>query len=502
MDWVNSFVSWMFKKRMHQIELFMKYPMEVQTEILRKNIRIAKDTEFGKKFAIGDLSSYEEFKQRIPIMEYDEFKEWILRCKQGESNILWPGQIKWFAKSSGTTSDKSKFIPITPESLEECHFKGGKDMLTLYCNNYEETTIFTGKSLTLSGTRKLNEPLQDSYYGDLSAIILQNLPLLAEWARTPSIDVAMMENWEEKIKMIIKETANENVTSLAGVPSWLLLIMQTMLKEKRKSNIHEIWPNLEVFFHGGVYFDPYQKQFQALCGKKEMRFWETYNASEGFFGLQFEKNKREMLLMLDYGVFYEFIPIGESTAHAVPLEGVQAGKIYSMVITTNGGLWRYNLGDTVEFHSLEPFTFTIKGRTKSFINAFGEELMVENADKAIETASSRANCVVNEYTASPVFLEGGTSAGLHHWVIEFYHPPENLAYFEEVLDNTLKSLNSDYEAKRSGSFILDKPRITIVPAGTFYNWMKSKQKLGGQFKVPRLVNRAGAVDEILLHANA
>ena len=486
---------------MHQIELFMKYPVEVQEETLRKNIRIAKDTAFGKAYSLGDLKDYNDFKNRVPVCEYDEYKDWILRCKQGEANVLWPGQIKWFAKSSGTTSDKSKFIPVTAESLEECHFKGGKDMITLYCNNFEETHIFTGKSLTLSGTRKLNEPLQDSYYGDLSAIILQNLPLLAEWARTPSIDVAMMENWEEKIRMIVKQTADENVTSLAGVPSWLLLILQTLLKEKGKKNIHEIWPNLEVFFHGGVYFDPYRKQFESLCDHKPIRYWETYNASEGFFGLQFEKDKKDLLLMLDYGVFYEFIPLGESAEKAVPLSEVSTSKVYSMVITTNGGLWRYHLGDTIEFHSLEPFRFTIKGRTKSFINAFGEELMVENADKAIENASAKTLSTVKEYCAAPEFNTSASPSGWHHWIIEFHETPADLMFFEEVLDNTLKSLNSDYEAKRSGNFILGKPKITVVPQGTFYRWLKSKEKLGGQYKVPRLFNGSNIIHEILAHAS-
>jgi hypothetical protein len=497
MDIINSIATWFFKKRMHQIDLFLKYPHDVQQEALKKLIYSAKNTEWGEKYGYSDILNYQQFRERVPLNEYDDLKPYIQKMRNGQSDILWPGEIQWYAKSSGTTSDKSKFIPVSLESLEDCHFSGGKDMLTLYCENYENTQIFSGKSLTLSGTWKIDYPNNDSYAGDLSAIILQNLPLLAEWARTPSLDIALMDNWEEKIEKICEETIPENVTSLAGVPSWLLLILKKILQKTQRNSIAEVWPNIEVFFHGGVNFFPYKTQFNDIINKSEFRFWEIYNASEGFFGLQMQKDSEDLLLMLDYGVFYEFIDIEDSSKKTISLDEVILGRNYELIINTNSGLWRYRIGDTISFTSTNPYLFRITGRTKNFINAFGEELMIDNAEKAIDSACKKCECLIKEYTAAPIFFSDNNS-GAHEWLIEFEKEPENLTFFAEVLDNSLKALNSDYEAKRFGNMILGFPQITTLSIGVFYEWLKQNNRLGGQYKVPRLMNNRKIADEIIL----
>jgi len=497
MDIINSIATWFFKKRMHQIDLFLKYPHEVQQDSFKKLIYSAKNTEWGEKYNYSEISNYNQFKERVPINEYDDLKPFIQKMRNGQSNILWPGEIKWYAKSSGTTSDKSKFIPVSLESLEDCHFRGGKDMLTLYFENYENTQILSGKSLTLSGSWKIDYPNNDSYFGDLSAIILQNLPILAEWARTPSLDIALMDNWEEKIEKICEETIPENVTSLAGVPSWILVILKNILEKTKRTSISEVWPNIEVFFHGGVNFFPYKTQYNEIINKPDFRFWEIYNASEGFFGLQMQKESEDLLLMLDYGVFYEFIDVEDSSKKTIILDEIIVGKNYELIINTNSGLWRYKIGDTITFTSNNPYLFRITGRTKNFINAFGEELMIDNAEKAIDTACKKCDCLIFEYTAAPVFFSTNNS-GAHEWLIEFEKEPENLIFFAEVLDNSLKALNSDYEAKRFGNMILGFPQITSLKNGIFYKWLKQNNRLGGQYKVPRLMNNRKIVEEIIL----
>ena len=497
MDIINSIATWFFKKRMHQIDLFLKYPHEVQQDSFKKLIYSAKNTEWGEKYNYSEISNYNQFKERVPINEYDDLKPFIQKMRNGQSNILWPGEIKWYAKSSGTTSDKSKFIPVSLESLEDCHFRGGKDMLTLYFENYENTQILSGKSLTLSGSWKIDYPNNDSYFGDLSAIILQNLPILAEWARTPSLDIALMDNWEEKIEKICEETIPENVTSLAGVPSWILVILKNILEKTKRTSISEVWPNIEVFFHGGVNFFPYKTQYNEIINKPDFRFWEIYNASEGFFGLQMQKESEDLLLMLDYGVFYEFIDVEDSSKKTIVLDEIIVGKNYELIINTNSGLWRYKIGDTITFTSNNPYLFRITGRTKNFINAFGEELMIDNAEKAIDTACKKCDCLIFEYTAAPVFFSTNNS-GAHEWLIEFEKEPENLIFFAEVLDNSLKALNSDYEAKRFGNMILGFPQITSLKNGIFYKWLKQNNRLGGQYKVPRLMNNRKIVEEIIL----
>lgn len=487
---------------MHQIELFMKYPHEVQREGLSKLLKSASDTQWGRMYNYKEIENAKQFAERVPLQDYDSLKPYIDRMRKGEHQILWNTEIKWFAKSSGTTNDKSKFIPISTESLEECHFKGGKDMLSIFCSNFPETQLFTGKSLTLAGSLRTVQGLETAYDGDLSAVIVQNLPFLAELARTPNSEITLMDNWEEKIEKLAQATIIENVTSLAGVPSWMLILLRHILEKTGKKYINEVWPNLEVYFHGGINFNPYINSFKSII-HKDIFYLETYNASEGFFGIQDQLNSKDFLLMLDYGIYYEFIPflpnntIGNKT---ILLHEVVLNVDYAMVISTNGGLWRYQIGDTIQFTCLNPFRFKIVGRTKHYINAFGEELMIDNAEQALLVACEKTEATIIEYTAAPVYFEDNES-GSHQWLIEFDKRPTDIEFFAELLDNSLKSLNSDYEAKRYSDMILKPPVIVEAINGTFFNWLKSKNKLGGQFKVPRLSNERIIIDEILFHMN-
>lgn len=501
MGLINSILTWVMKKRIHQIELFMKYPHDVQDELLKKLIQSAKDTEFGRKYDFGSIDQYEQFRERVPVATYEQMFPYIERLMRGEQNILWPSEIKWFSKSSGTTNARSKFIPVSPEALEDCHFKGGKDMLSIYVNNYPNTKIFDGKGLAVGGSYQLNEndPTASSYYGDVSAVIMQNLPQWAEFIRTPSLDTALMNNWEEKIEKLARETASVNVTNLAGVPTWTVLLLQRVAELQGKKNITEVWPNLEVFFHGAVSFKPYRNLFNTIIPSSQMNYWETYNASEGFFGLQDQIGSEELLLMLDYGIFYEFIPMDDfenENPKAIRLSEVELGKNYAMVISTNAGLWRYNIGDTVKFTSIEPYRIKISGRTKHFLNAFGEEVIVENAETAITKACEATGAIIDNFTAAPVFLQEGKKGG-HEWIIEFKTKPNDLAQFAGVLDKTLCSINSDYDAKRAHDLALVAPVVHVAEEGTFYAWMKKRGKLGGQNKVPRLSNSRDYVEDIL-----
>jgi hypothetical protein len=504
MQLINSILTWVMKKRIHQMELFMKYPHEVQDEVLKRLIHTARYTHFGTRYGFDDLLHYEDYKNRVPVHSYERLFPYIERLLKGEQNVLWPTETRWFAKSSGTTNARSKFIPVTPESLDECHFKGGKDLLSIYVNNYPDTKIFTGKSLAVGGSHQTNEfdPDAASHYGDVSAVIMQNLPPWAEFFRTPSLETALLGNWEEKIERLLRETRSVNVTHIAGVPTWTVLLLQRLLEREGKNNILEIWPNLEVFFHGAVSFKPYRPLFEQLIPAPHMNYWETYNASEGFFGIQDRTDSDELLLMLDYGVFYEFIPADQADSEypeAVPLADVEEGRNYAMVISTNGGLWRYHLGDTVKFTSTYPYRIKISGRTKHFINAFGEEVIVENADAAITHACRQTGAVIDNYTAAPIFLERGKRGG-HEWIVEFKKQPASQEEFVRTLDNHLRQVNSDYDAKRSGDIALVKPTLHAVAEGTFYNWMKRRGKLGGQNKVPRLSNSREFVEEILAMA--
>lgn len=482
------------------MELFMKYPHDVQEELLHKLLLTARPTEMGQKYGFDEIVNYNDFARQVPVHTYERLFPYIERMMKGEQNVLWPSEIKWFSKSSGTTNSRSKFIPVSAESLEDCHFKGGKDLYCIYVHNFPETNIFSGKGLAIGGSHQVNEldPTSTSHYGDVSAVIMQNLPVWAQMIRTPSLEVALMSNWEEKIEKLARETMSVDVTHLAGVPTWTVLLLQRVMDLTGKP-ILETWPNLEVFFHGAVAFTPYRSLFRSLIPSDHMHYWETYNASEGFFGIQDQSNSDELLLMLDYGIYYEFIPVEESgleSPHVVPLSEVEIGRNYAMVITTNSGLWRYNIGDTIKFTSKSPYRIKISGRTKHFINAFGEEMIIENAETAITKACERTGSIMNNFTAAPIYIEQNKRGG-HEWIIEFHIPPPNMEQFAGILDDTLRQVNSDYDAKRFHDLALIAPRIHSVPEGTFYNWMKKRGKLGGQNKVPRLSNSREFVDDIL-----
>lgn len=488
------------KKRMHDIDLFMKYPLEVQEELFKRLTTTARNTEFGRTHGFADIHNQEQFRRMIPVSTYEDIHPYIERNMQGEQNLLWPSDVKWFAKSSGTTNARSKFIPVSYEALEECHFKGGKDMLSAYCNAFPETKMFDGKGLTIGGSQQVNQfdSESESFYGDVSAVIMSNLPYWTRFVRTPTLEIALMDEWEAKIERMAQYTVNENVTSISGVPTWTIVLLQRLLEITGKKNIKEVWPNLEVFFHGAVAFGPYRSIFKKLVGE-DLSYLETYNASEGFFGIQNDLSKSDMLLMLDYGIFYEFIPFDEihkESPKVIGLGEVQQGEQYALLISTNAGLWRYQIGDTIEFTSTDPYKIKISGRTKHYINAFGEELIVENAEKAIEMAANKCDVQVVNFTAAPKYFNEKEN-GTHEWIIEFESAPDNVGQFTKDLDDGLRQLNSDYDAKRYKDIALSLPLVHMVPKGTFYNWMKSRGKLGGQHKVPRLSNTREYVEDIL-----
>lgn len=484
---------------MSQIDLFKKYPVETQQEMMFKLLKKAKDTEYGKLYHFSSIKTASQFRERIPVIDYEGLKPYVIRLRQGEKNLIWSGEIKWFAKSSGTTCDKSKFIPVSKEALEECHFRGGKDILAIYTENYPETEIFTGKCLALGGSRQINNFSNDSVYGDLSAILMQNLPFWAEFIRTPSQSISLMEQWDEKIEEMAKATIKENVTQIAGVPSWTLVLLRRILEITGKRSILDVWPELELFTHGGVSFIPYRDQFKKIIPSHNMHYLETYNASEGFFGLQDDPAVDDMLLMLDYGIYYEFIPMDEvdkENPRALLLDEVELETNYAIIISTNGGLWRYMIGDTIKFTSLNPFKIKVTGRVKHFINAFGEELIIDNAEKALHVACEKTGAFISEFTAGPIYMADNQKGG-HEWLFEFEKKPSNMDYFMEVLDNSLKAVNSDYEAKRFKNMSLDVPSYTVLQNGVFYEWLKLKGKLGGQHKIPRLSNNRDYIEELL-----
>ena len=501
MGLLNSIITWMIKKRIHQMDLFRKYPLEVQQELFKNLIQTASQTEFGKRYKFRAIENYQQYREIVPLHTYESFFPFIEKVMHGQQNVIWPSEIKWFSKSSGTTNSRSKFIPVSQESMEDCHFKAGKDLLSIYVNNHEDTKIFDGKGLTVGGSHQINEfdPSATSYYGDVSAVLMQNLPHWAQFIRTPSLETALMNNWEEKIERMIKETRNENVTHLAGVPTWIILLLERLIKEEGAKSILEIWPNLEVFFHGAVSFTPYRNLFKTLIPNENMRYYDTYNASEGFFAIQDQNQVDELLLMLDYGIFYEFIPCDEldrENPKALCLAEVSLGVNYAMVISTNSGLWRYIIGDTVKFTSLYPFRIKITGRTKHFINVFGEEVIIENAEQAIAMTCEQYGTIVNNFTVAPIFFQQQQKGG-HEWIIELKERPKKEENFRKTLDQNLRAINSDYDAKRQGNLALMEPVIHFVDEGTFYSWLKKKGKLGGQNKVPRLSNTREYVEEIL-----
>lgn len=499
----NTFFSWVIKKRLHQIELFRKYPMEVQMEWFERLIAEGRDSDFGKDHGLGSVSRIQDFKKAVPIRNYDALRPYIDRLRDGEQGVLWPSRVKWFAKSSGTTSDISKYIPVTREALEDCHYKGGKDLLAMYCQNVPDGKPYSGKSLVMGGSSNIHSINDEAFTGDLSAIIIENLPIWVELRRTPNKEIALLDNWEEKIEKMALATMNEDVSILCGVPSWSLVLLKRIMELKGASSILEVWPNLELFMHGGVSFKPYKSQFEKLIPKTGMNYVESYNASEGFFGIQDTLHGDDLLLMLDYGIFYEFMPMsefGKEDPETVLLEEVEIGQNYALVISTNAGLWRYLIGDTVRFTSKAPYRIQVSGRTRHYINAFGEELIIENADEAIKRASVATGARVNDYSACPVYMTDAQT-GAHEWMIEFDKAPQKLEHFTKHLDTALKEVNSDYAAKRSFDLNLREPIVHQAPCGTFYEWMKSRGKIGGQNKVPRLSNERIYMDDLLSFVN-
>lgn len=495
---VHSVASWFLKKRIHQMELFIKYPHEVQFELLKKLIFKAKNTEVGLQYDFASIKNYEDFAKRVPLQQYEDFEPQIERSRRGENNIFWPTHIKWFAKSSGTTNAKSKFIPVSDESLEKCHYAAGKDMLCMYLNNNPGSQLFSGKSLRLGGSKELYSR-NGTQFGDLSAILIDNMPFWAEYSSTPSNEISLMSNWEVKMPAIVNETLKENVTSLAGVPSWMLVLLNNVLEASGRENLFEIWPNLEVYFHGGVNFAPYADQYRKILPSNSFRYFEIYNASEGFFAIQDSNDSKDLLLMLDYGVFYEFIPMGTygtPEEKVIPLSEVEKEKNYAVLITTNAGLWRYKIGDTVRFTSLDPYRIRITGRTKHHINVFGEELIIENADEALKKASQQTDCEIVDYTAAPVFMQD-REKGAHEWIVEFKTPPKDFDFFVQCLDKHLQNINSDYEAKRFNNMTLNPPKVHMARQKLFYDWLKKHDKLGGQHKIPRLSNQRTYIEELL-----
>lgn len=495
---LSSTISQLARMRLWRIEAWVEHPVASQREVLQDLVTSAQYTVFGREYNFSSLFSISEFKKRVPIQQYDDLKPYIQRMMQGEEHVLWNTPIRWFAKSSGTTSDKSKFIPVSEESLEDCHYKGAKDTLTLYYNFNPNSELLTGKGLVIGGSHTINQMNDEIHFGDLSAVLLQNSPLWGQWIRTPELAIALMDEWESKIEKLAQSTIVENVTSISGVPTWTLVLFRRILEITGKSCMAEVWPSLELYIHGGVSFTPYREQFRKIIGK-DIYYINTYNASEGFFAAQDKPGDEGMLLFLDHGIFMEFMPMeeyGKEEPRTIGLKDVELGKNYALVISTNGGLWRYLLGDTIQFNSIYPFRINVSGRLKHFINAFGEEVIVDNTDKAVATASVKANAIVNDYTAAPVYFKGNGN-GAHEWLIEFEKEPENLPYFASELDKTLQAVNSDYEAKRYKDIALHAPVLHPMPKGFFNEWLKSKGKLGGQHKVPRLSNDRMLIEEML-----
>ena len=496
---LTSIISWLNIKRISQIDLMRKYPFNVQEETFFELINTAKNTEWGKKYNFESIQRIQDFQERVPLQDYEDIKPFVERLRAGEKDLLWPGEIKWFAKSSGTTSDKSKFIPVSNDAIEKCHFQAGKDNIALIANRYPDTEVFNGKTLILGGSHQINNFSNDSYYGDLSAVLIQNLPFWAEFIRTPSLETTLMDKWDEKIEKLTEEAINVNVTTLAGVPSWMLVLAKNILKKTGKSTLKEVWPNLELFSHGGVAFSPYKEEFDKLIGYKNMKYVETYNASEGFFAIQDSDEDNAMLLMLDYGIFYEFIKmsdIDKENPKTLTINEVTTDVNYALVISTNAGLWRYIIGDTIQFTSLFPHKIKVTGRIKHFINAFGEEVIIDNAEQAILKACQETGAILVEYTACPIYMKEGQK-GAHEWLFEFSTMPDNMEHFMTILDNKLKDINSDYEAKRFKDLSLEFPKYHILKSGTFYKWLSQKNKLGGQHKIPRLANHRKYVEELL-----
>ncbi|MEI2750931.1 MAG: GH3 auxin-responsive promoter family protein [Ferruginibacter sp.] len=498
MKLLSPAISRLARMRLWRIQNWTNHPVAAQREVLQGLVTAAQYTFFGKKYNFSNLFSVKAFKQQVPIHEYDDLRPYILRMMEGEENVLWNSPVNWFAKSSGTTSDKSKFIPVSEESLQENHFQASKDVLTNYYKNFPSSDLLTGKGLVVGGSHQINQLNDDVQYGDLSAVLMQNTPFWGHWLRTPELSVALMDEWESKLEKLAQVTAEENVTSLAGVPTWTLLLLKRILEIKQKTTIKEVWPNLELYINGGVSFVPYREQFEKIIGAP-INYLEIYNASEGFFAAQERPDDNGMTLFTEHGIFYEFMPVeeyGKPHPITVGLNKVEKNKNYALVISTTGGLWRYLVGDTIQFTSVNPYRIIVSGRLKHYMNAFGEEVIVDNSDKAIAIAAQKTGAIVIDYTAAPIYFSD-QSNGAHEWLVEFEKEPDSLQQFTQYLDEALKNINSDYEAKRHRDIALSLPRVSILPNGSFTRWLRSKNKIGGQHKVPRLSNERIILEEIL-----
>lgn len=496
---ITKIISKVFESRLKEIDLYDTQAGEIQQRVMARLIQQAANTEWGKKYDYKSLRTYEDFKNRLPIQTYEEVKPYVERLRAGEQNLLWPSEIRWFAKSSGTTNDKSKFLPVSKEALQNIHYQGGKDAVALYLRINPQSRFFSGKGLILGGSHSPNLNSNHSLVGDLSAILIQNVNPLVNLIRVPSKKIALMDEWESKIEAIADSTIPANVCNLSGVPSWMLVLIKRILEKTGKQTLEEVWPNLEVFFHGGVAFTPYREQYKQVIHSPKMHYVETYNASEGYFGTQNDLSDPSMLLMIDYGIFYEFIPmedIDKDHPRVYCLEEIELNKNYAMVISTSCGLWRYMIGDTVKFTRKNPYKFVITGRTKHFINAFGEELIVDNAEKGLAKACAETGAQVTDYSAAPVFMDENAKCR-HQWLIEFAKTPDSIERFATILDNTLKEVNSDYEAKRWKDIALQPLEVIVARKGVFHDWLAQKGKLGGQHKIPRLSNTREYIEEML-----
>ena len=498
MPLLTQLVRLFFLRRLREIDRFRSHPAEVQQLQLQKLLRQASATAFGKEYRFDEIRDGRQFGERIPVTDYAAFGSYIDRIRRGENNVTWPTDIRWFAKSSGTTASKSKFIPVSREGLRNCHLRGPMDIVCMVADRYPESRVFSGKTLTLGGSHRLENTGGTAQEGDLSAILIENTPRFGLRMRVPKPETALIADFERKVEAICRETVSQNVTSFAGVPSWNLVMLKKILEYTGKNNILEVWPNMELFAHGGMNFKPYREQYRQIIPSDRMKYIETYNASEGFFAIQDDPATDDMLLMLDYGVYYEFLPMQHlnDPSRAVPLEGVERGVNYALIISTCNGLWRYMIGDTVEFTSLAPYKIKITGRTRHFINAFGEEVIVDNAETALQAACEATGARIADYTAGPVYMTG-QSKGSHQWIVEFSVPPADTERFADELDRALQQVNSDYEAKRFKDTTLLRPTLTVAPEGTFYRWMKERGKVGGQNKVPRLYNDRTYIDQLI-----
>lgn len=498
MKLLSPAISKFARLRLNAIENWTEHPLETQREVLQHLITEGQYTEFGRKYHFNKTFRIRDFKSAVPIHTYDDLRPWIERMMAGEENVLWNTPVEWFAKSSGTTSERSKFIPLSQQSLDENHYQGTKDLITLYYNSHPDSDLLTGKGLVIGGSHEVGQLNENIRFGDLSAVLLENTPFWGEWIRTPELSIALMNEWESKIESLAQSTIQDNVTSVSGVPTWTLVLFKRILEITGKNFIKEVWPELELYVHGGVSFTPYRQQFEKIVGAP-IRYLETYNASEGFFAAQSHEDENGMLLYLDHGIFYEFMPLeeyGKDNPTTIGLGEVEVGKQYAPVISTTGGLWRYLLGDTISFTTLFPFRVKVSGRLHHYINAFGEEVMVENTDRAIAEACKETGATVTDYTAAPVYFSENSN-GAHEWLIEFSTPPENLEIFADKLDEALRKINSDYDAKRYKDIALRRLILHDLPKGTFTDWLRRKGKLGGQHKVPRLSNERNILDEIL-----